>query len=207
MGKSLIIKGADFSAVAVDVVTVEPTEYEVLLGAGSASSFSTEGYYLSNNNYGMLYHREADGSAVKAELPAGTLLKYQGCYFIFNGNDVYPKISPHSYNLIKVNDFNISGAYKVNEGTVSLDSGVSGTSCMKIQLVAGETLVYNTCGGNTYPGLIIEQGNGTATEVDTRKTKYDIMLYTAAANVTAYISCSTTTYVNNGAFVCKKFEP
>ena len=206
MGKSLIIKGADFSAVAVDVVTVEPTEYEVLLGAGSASSFSTEGYYISNNRYGKLYHREADGSAVEAELPAGTLLKYQGCYFVFNGNDVHPRISPHTYNLAKVNNFNTSGAYKVESGAAVLDASVTSASCMAVQLAAGETLVYNTCGGNTYPGLIVESG-GTATAVDTRNTKYDIMLYTATANVTAYISCSTTTYVNNGAFVCKKFEP
>ena len=205
MGKSLIIKGADFSAVAVDVVVTEPTEYEVLLGAGAAGDFG-EGYYISQNKNGRIYKKNGDGSYEPAELPAGTLLKYQGCYFVFNGNETWPRISPHSYNLTKVNNFATRGAYKVESGAAVLDASVTSASCMAVQLAAGETLVYNTCGGNTYPGLIVESG-GTATAVDTRNTKYDIMLYTATANVTAYISCSTTTYVNNGAFVCKKFEP
>lgn len=204
MGKSLIIKGADFSLVAVGREIVEPTEYFILAGYGAKGDFNVGEYYIASaaNQYGKLYYKQDENTAVdvSSTIEDGTVFKFLDTYYL-----LYYSSSPRHYegyyNLESVAEFTDGSAYVVSEGKVEL-SAINGASHMQITLKEGDTLVYNTRGGNTYPGLIIEDQEGNVTVEDDRSTGYQIMVYTAGGNETAYIN-SLTSYVNNRAFVCK----
>lgn len=203
MGKSLIIKGADFSLVAVGREIVEPTEYCILAGYGAKGDFNVGEYYIASatNQYGKLYYKQDENTAVDVSgtIEDGTVFKFLDTYYLqyFSSS---PKHYEGYYNLESVADFT-DGAYVVSEGQVELRV-IDGASHMQITLKNGDTLVYNTRGGNTYPGLIIEDQGGNVTVKDDRSTGFQIMVYTAEGNETAYIN-SLTSYLTNGAFVCK----
>ena len=203
MGKALIIKGANFASVAVGKETVEPKVYIELAGTGAAADFGVGDYYISNAEYGKIYHKTENGYEA-ANIEPGTILKYQDYYFEFKGNDQQPRFTPYEFNLEDVTDFTNGAVWKLSNGEVSLDnsSTYNQSAYMSIQLSDGDTLVYNTRGGNSFNGLIIDKGSGNIEVADSRNSGYDIMIHTAEGNETAYIN-TLTSYLTNGAFVCK----
>lgn len=216
MGKTLVIKGADFSAVAVDVVIPAPTADIELKGSGAAGDFSNDSYYISNNKNGRIWYKNLSGGNEEANLSRGAIMEFklseqQSCYFVFNSNEEYPRYSPYLYNLENITNFTDNSGYKIVEGVLNeTPVGQSGISCMKLNLSQGDTILYNTRGGNSFYGLIVKNGSDVSVYDDRyfgsdNAVHYELMKYVAPADVTVYINTATS-YLTNGSFVCKVID-
>lgn len=149
MAKALIIKGADFSAVAVDHIVTEPQEYNELAYVGNnwTGESRVEGAY---GLYWTSQYQEIDvitnGQAVNANLENGTIVKYRGVYFTTQSNKY---LIPY-YGIKSVETIWSSGGYKVTEGDLTSVSDSDFRRC-SFEAHAGETyhfLLYGAVGLN-----------------------------------------------------------
>lgn len=171
MGKILIIKGADFSAVAVGKEIVEPTEFITIVGFGPGGYTSYEEgdvYYrcqagkdneqanLDIGNQG--FYKRIESTSSKIEYDDGTIVKMDNLYYTVENSKI---INPY-YGLKKV-------AIEIEEGkgysfidTSSEPSIVTDSRAKSaiVSLIKGKTYKIYTYGSSTrlITNAIVNQG-------------------------------------------------
>ena len=154
MAKALIIKGADFSAVAVDHIITEPQEYTELAFIGTVwnDASRVEGaiaLFVQSGSYE--FNKIVNGSAVAYTFPDGSIVKYQGYYYTTNSSKY---LIPY-YGVKSVEVAWETGGYKLVNGAISSvsDSDFKRTI---INAHAGERYVFLMYGASSITSIIKE---------------------------------------------------
>jgi hypothetical protein len=154
MAKALIIKGADFSAVAVDHIITEPQEYTELAFIGTTwnDASRVEGaiaLFVQSGSYE--FDKIVNGSAVTYTFPDGSIVKYQGNYYTTKSSKY---LLPY-YGVKSVETSWVSGGYKLADGEMTEVSG-SDFKRMSIDVHAGERYVFLLYGAASTTTIIKE---------------------------------------------------
>lgn len=154
MAKALIIKGADFSDVAVDHIVTEPQEYTDLAYIGQTWSGDSrvEGaicLYIQSGTYE--FNKIINGSAVEYTFPDGSIVKYQGNYYTTKSSKY---LLPY-YGVKSVKTSWVSGGYKLADGEMTEVSS-SNFKRTSIEVHAGERYVFLMYGAASTTTIIKE---------------------------------------------------
>lgn len=180
MGKVLIIKGADFSEVAVAHEIVAPTVYYPVndhIGSAGKDSYQEGDYYfrcqhgLSDQDSRVagggagLFIKQNGESLRPSNLMAGDFVKIGGAYYTIEesanlGNQIAPYFGVKAVNLIFTN----GTSYKyVDSSTIPNDYTSTLLKSCQISLVAGKTYVIFGfgSGNNYYTVAIVKKSNNS----------------------------------------------
>lgn len=154
MAKALIIKGADFSDVAVDHIITEPQEYTELAYIGQTWSGDSrvEGaiaLLIQSSSYKFV--TITSGSSADYTFPDNSIVKYQGNYFTTKSNCY---LIPY-YGVKSVETSWVSGGYKLADGEMTEVSS-SNFKRMSIEVHAGERYVFLLYGAASTTTIIKE---------------------------------------------------
>lgn len=194
MGKKLIIKGADFSANAVDVTA--PTKYITIAGYGSATKFSDGDYYITTNTNGGIY-KKVNGSGVQQtivaeatgadnEIVAGTFFRYDtanGTYY-FRAKTELPYYEPY-FGLSEISMK--AGKYYNYDGSAITDGDSATYKRASIELFAGDVILTTAKNGNAIKALVVDT-DGTLTVPFTNTYGHYPQEYVATAHCIAYLN-------------------
>lgn len=194
MGKKLIIKGADFSANAVD--TTAPTIYITIAGYGTATNFSNDDYYITTNTNGGIYKKVAGSGVLQSivaeatgadnEIVAGTFLKYDtanGTYY-FRVKTELPYYEPY-FGLSEISME--SSKYYNYDGSAITDGSSATYMRAMVELFAGDVLLTTAKNGNTIKALVVDT-NGTLTVPFTNTYGHYPQEYVATGHCIAYLN-------------------
>lgn len=200
MGKVLIIKGADFSEVAVAHEIVEPTEYINVgdnYGTNGYSSYSEGAFYFRCQN-GIdhqssaidssakcgLFERE-DNTGVRPTLEGGEIVKIGNLYYTI-GSEGY-KITPY-YGISSVPIELQSGAYKfVDSSTAPTVVTNTALKSSSVNLTGGKSYVLYGSGGSSFTLAIVKKANNTYVNLGDGLA-FNYVEYTAEAGDVLYFS-------------------
>ena len=164
MAKALIIKGADFSAVAVDHIVTEPQEGEYIDVAYIGYSFQGEArvpgaiyLFIQNTNKKWSTINESN-QAVDYAMPDTSIVKYMGNYYKTSG--IY--LAPY-YGVKSVGVQWADKGYKLTEGELSLTTEASFKHC-DINAKEGETyyiLIFDAAAITA----VVKDVDGTYTQI------------------------------------------
>lgn len=221
MGKVLIIKGADFSEVAVAHEVVEPTVFYPVnnnIGIAGSSSYQDGDYWfrcqhglseqsatLVGNNQG-LYTKQGGTAGRPSNLTAGDFVKIKGAYYTIKATDSYfgRLISPY-YGVKSVDVTFTSGlAYKfIDSSTAPSDVSNSAVQRCQVNLSAGGKYVIFGFGSssNLYTVAIIKKANNTYVNLGDG-AEINFIEYTAESGDVLYFS----TNKSFGGFVAEVVE-
>lgn len=154
MAKALIIKGADFSDVAVDHIITEPQEYTELayIGQTWSGESKVEGavaLLIQSSSYG--FYTVSNGSTVAYTFPDNSIVKYQGNYYTTKSSKY---LLPY-YGVKSVGTSWVSGGYKLEDGEMAEVSS-SNLKRMSIDVHAGERYVFLLYGAASTTTIIKE---------------------------------------------------
>lgn len=191
MGTNIIIPGADFSQIAVDKIDGEPTDFIQIVGFKVASAQNVGDYFISGTDGSIKIKTEE--SYEDAQLQPNTIIKYKGYYFVIQESTPPFYLPYYNSDNIKNPEANV---YIIDNGEISKSSNSATATwkSQKIELNNGQTLIYNSWGGETPKALIIENSGGNVSVEDSSTTnsqnKYDIKMYTnnTGGKVNAYIN-------------------
>ena len=184
MGKSLIIKGADFSAVAVAKELTKPTIYTTVVGfgpSGKASYSEGDVYYRCNNgtnNQSTLdasqvgLYKVVNGEASKI-VDSDIILSMDGVFYktLKVSTVLYNMLIPY-YGLIKVGDWVASGYKYVSKNAAPNEVSTVGYKHTMLTLKKNVTYkVYVEVPGNmSISPAIIKKKDGTYLELGSSKS-------------------------------------
>lgn len=181
MGKVLIIKGADFSNVAVAHEVIEPTVFYPVndnIGTAGLSSYQNGDYYfrcqhgLSNQNSGLtganqgIFLKNNNEAVRPSNLTAGDFVKIKGAYYtIADVASYFGRIISPYYGVKSVGlNFTDGSAYKfVDSSTAPTNLENSSVRKCQTNLIAGKKYVIFGFGSssNLYTVAIIKKSNNT----------------------------------------------
>ncbi len=220
MGKVLIIKGADFSQVAVAHEIVEPTVFYPVnnnIGSAGMAAYQNGDYYfrcqhgLSDQNAAAvgsnsgLYLKE-NGSTSHPSVVVGDFVKIKGAYYKFDASESYfgRLISPY-YGVKPINVEFEANAYKFVDASTA-PTEVSTANCHKgqVALEAGKNYVIfgygSTASPATYTVAIVKKSNNSYVNLgdgpDINFIEYtaesgDVLYFSSLNNVTGFIAKKT----------------
>lgn len=187
MAKALIIKGADFSAVAVDHIVTEPKEYIELAYIGSSWSDESrvEGaialliQYSNNKGFVTI----SSGAVSDYTFEDNSIVKYKGMYYKTLSNKY---LVPY-YGLTSVNVEWSTKGYKLSSGTMSEVNDADFRRC-QIEAKAGEVYYFILFGAGGITE-VIKEANGEYTSVfDIVTTAGEYKKVTIEDDCTLYVS-------------------
>lgn len=194
MAKALIIKGADFSDVAVDHIVTEPQEYTelaIITSSVWSGESRVEGaicLYIQSSSYA--FNIITNGSAVEYTFPDGSIVKYQGNYYTTKSSKY---LLPY-YGVKSVETSWVSGGYKLVDGELTTVSG-SDFKRMSIDVHAGERYVFLLYGAASTTTIIKEVDGVYTSFADTSS------IYGLYRNVEIEEDC--TLHLSNHVTKCK----
>lgn len=149
MGRTLIIKDADFSEVAVGIIPPSPsvpTADITLSGAGVSSNFTEGQYYIVNNitTPTRIALKGSGDTTTLIDLTTGTILSYKGFYFITPVSEETRKYLPY-YNSQEITT-RLYGGFRVDGQDQIYRDNTIAWQCCEVELNNGETLLFNSYG-------------------------------------------------------------
>lgn len=197
MGKRLIIKGADFSEVAVSTEPIlNPLE---IIGSGESQwidggSFPDGSYWVLSNN-GNLYEK-INGAGTLVDMPAG----YNS--LIIGGVTLTKPSGATRYNVAYPDDLEVveltsekKYAYNASQSTEPQQESANGISCAHVSLHAGDVLVFNGRGGEASRAVWVMKSDFSETIKVTNANAfatYAPIVYVATGDCEVYINSINT---------------
>ncbi len=154
MAKALIIKGADFSDVAVDHIITEPQEYTELAYIGQTwiGESKVEGAVALLTQSGLYgFYTVSNNSTVAYTFPDNSIVKYQGNYYTTKSSKY---LLPY-YGVKSTGTYWVSGGYILEDGEMA-EVKSSNFKRMSIDVHAGERYVFLLYGATSTTTIIKE---------------------------------------------------
>ena len=197
MGKRLIIKGADFSEVAVSTEPIlNPLEIigsggAVWIGAGAAPDGS---YWVLANN-GNLYEK-INGVGTLVDMPAGYNSLIIGGVILTkpSGATRYDVAYPDDLEVVELTA-NKKYVYNASQSTAPQQESSNGIGCAHVSLHAGDVLVYNGEGGEGARAVWVMKSDFSETIKVTDANAfatYAPIVYVATSDCEVYINSGNT---------------
>lgn len=198
MGKRLIIKGADFSGVAVSNEPIlNPLE---IIGCGQGASWiggesAPDGSYWLLTNNGNLYEK-INGAGTVVDMPAGYNSLIIGDVILNkpSGTTRYDVAYPDDLEVVELTAGK-KYVYNASQNTEPQQESGGGINCAHVSLHAGDVLVYNGTGGEGARAIWVMKSDFSETIKVTDANAfatYAPIVYVATSDCEVYINSTDT---------------